>query len=468
MTLARQTLLRSLLLALPAALLIFAGVEWLRGRERENALERVVNAHDPHWFLAGPRTGRPSAQDRLQPDADVRLPRPTTEELPFEIFAYDHEFSPTSPAGPRFPEEFKREMRASTATRFVKGAYTSRTGTGLQMAKQTGWTPGPCAILLFRLQPTSGRAVTRALLFAGLFAVCFTVAFLALWPTTERIRKLAEVTRASARQNYTGIAKVRGNDEISALGSTFNETAADIRQRIVDARDRGEALQRYVANVTEGVAGPLAVLEQRLADLERKARLPDDASGELRTALREAHHLSSRLQNLAAVAHLRTITDTSPRQPVELRPLVERVVATRAPLAHAAQVTVELAPPDGTATVAGDPTLIEQAVANVIDNAILYNRPGGKVRVELRGYEHGGRFSLRVIDNGPGVGDEEFAGLTANRRFRGDEAKTRRPGGRGLGLALAREVADRFGMQLDLRRPTSGGFEVEISTRPRA
>jgi signal transduction histidine kinase len=288
------------------------------------------------------------------------------------------------------------------------------------------------------------------------------------WRSGRRRCGFASWRRRRRRQNYSGITKVRGNDEISALGSLFNETAADIRQRMVDAQDRGEALQRYVANVTVDVAAPLAALEQQLVDLERNARLSGDAEHELRHAVRAAHNLSSRLKNLAGVAHLRTITDTSPRQPVDLRALVERVVATRTPLAHAAQVTVELAPPDGTATVPADASLLEQAVANVIDNAILYNRPGGKVRVELRGYEHGGRFSLRVIDNGPGVGDEEFAGLTANKRFRGDEARTRRPGGRGLGLALAREVADRFGMQLDLRRPTAGGFEVEIATRTRA
>src|SRR5262245_53620818 len=182
MTLARAAFVKSLALALPAALVIFLGVEWLRGHERENALERVLNSHqteivrqtcetDPQWFLAGPRTGRPRPEERLQPDADVRLPRPSNEELPFEIFAYDNEFLPTSPAGPRFPEEFKREMRASTAARFVKGSYTGRAGTGLQMAKQTGWTPGPCAILLVRLQPTSGQALTRLLLFAGLLAI---------------------------------------------------------------------------------------------------------------------------------------------------------------------------------------------------------------------------------------------------------------------------------------------------------
>jgi signal transduction histidine kinase len=108
---------------------------------------------------------------------------------------------------------------------------------------------------------------------------------------------------------------------------------------------------------------------------------------------------------------------------------------------------------------------MEQAVANLLDNAIVYNRPGGSVRIELSPYDHGRRFRLLVADSGPGVTDEELAGLTANKRFRGDESRTRRPGGRGLGLALAREVADRFGLQLDLRQPAGGGLEAEIATR---
>jgi signal transduction histidine kinase len=69
-----------------------------------------------------------------------------------------------------------------------------------------------------------------------------------------------------------------------------------------------------------------------------------------------------------------------------------------------------------------------------------------------------------VIDDGPGVTDEAFAALTANRRFRGDEGRSARAG-RGLGLAVAREVTDRVGLQLELRRPSAGGFEVEFSVR---
>ena len=58
---------------------------------------------------------------------------------------------------------------------------------------------------------------------------------------------------------------------------------------------------------------------------------------------------------------------------------------------------------------------------------------------------------------------EDFKVLTAIRRFRGDEHRTRRPGAPGLGLAVTKEVADRFGLRLDLRRPAAGGFEAEIS-----
>ena len=72
-------------------------------------------------------------------------------------------------------------------------------------------------------------------------------------------------------------------------------------------------------------------------------------------------------------------------------------------------------------------------------------------------------FSLRVTNGGRGVPDDMFKGLTAIRRFRGDESWNRRPNAPGLGLAVAREIADRSGWQLQMRRPPNGGFEVEIT-----
>jgi signal transduction histidine kinase len=74
-----------------------------------------------------------------------------------------------------------------------------------------------------------------------------------------------------------------------------------------------------------------------------------------------------------------------------------------------------------------------------------------------------GRFQLRIVDNGLGVTDEEMKGLMAIRRFRGDEGRDRRPGVPGLGLAVAREVIERCGLQLELEKPASGGFAVTVA-----
>lgn len=473
MTLRRQLVLTSLLLALPVALAVTWTVGAMRDRDREQALFRVADGHltdivrdacleDPNWFLAGPRTGRPSAAARAMPDADVYLPRPATDELPFEVFAYDRQYQPSSSAAPRFPDELRQALRGQQ-TGAVSSRYPSRTGEGHQVAMLTGWSSGPCAILLFRLRPEAGTSTRALLIFGGTYLLAFLAAALTMLPAEVRMRKMAAAARASAREKYTSIVPIGGRDEISAMGAAFNEAAADLRRRTVDVRDRENALQRHVTHTTEDVAVPLSALEQRLAALDAGPVLSPPVRTELRGALREAHHLVSRLNNLAAVTRLRTSAERLAREPVDFGAIVERVVATRSAVARVEGVDVNASIPSEPVTWPGDPALCEQMVANVVDNAVMHNRAGGRVEIELKGYE-GGRLTLRVTDDGPGVTDDAFAELTANRRFRGDEGRSGR-GGRGLGLAVAREVADRFGLQLDLRRPATGGFEVEFSVR---
>lgn len=470
MTLARRNILTSLVLAIPAAVAILFAVNALERRDRAHLLEALAQAfvnepirdacvNDPRWFLAGARMGRPRPEEHLQPDADVRLPRPSADPLPFEYFAYDEEFTATSVAGPRFPEGLKRRMRSSPPEPVASGIYSNALGTGIETAVLTKWTPGPCSVLLFRQLDPPGRLASNAMLFAGIYFACALVAWIAAAPTYARISKLSREAKESTRNDYAAMVGISGKDEISSLGAVFNDSAADIRQKATFIKDREEALRRYVEVTTEDVAPPLASLQEQLAGL---AIGRDDAN--LKVASREAHRLTMALKNQAAVNKLRGVTESSPREAVELSGIVKSLVASRGSLASTAGVTMEIARSAET-MVQADAQLMEQAIANVLDNAIIYNRPGGTVRIELSPYDHGRRFRLLIADSGPGVSDDDFAGLTANKRFRGDESRTRRPGGRGLGLALAREIADRFGMQLDLRQPAGGGFEAEFSTR---
>ena len=471
MTLARRNILVALALALPAAIVILLTMGWLERRGRVSLLETIALAHqndvirdaclnDAQWFLAGARTGRPKPEERLLPDADVYLPRPRADPLPFEYFAYNEEFSPSSVAGPRFPDDLKRPMRTSPPDRIVTGPYSNALGSGIQTAIMTNWSPGPCSILLFRQVDPPNRVSSAMILFIGVYAMCFAIAWMAPTPTTARIRKMAKQARDSTRNDYAAMVTVTGNDEIGSLGAVFNDSAADIRQKVTQIGDREEALRRYVEHTTEEVAPPLAALEDHLVTLGG-----DGADPRLRHAVREAHRLTMALKNQAAVTRLRGVTDASPRESVDLMSVVQQLVRSRRALAAACAVTLDVSKVSTPTVIQADANLVEQAIANVLDNAIVYNQPGGSVRIELSPYDHGRRFRLLVADNGPGVTDDELAGLTANKRFRGDESRTRRPGGRGLGLALAREVADRFGLQLDLRQPAGGGFEAEMATR---
>ncbi len=470
MTLARRNLLTSSLLALPVAIVVLLAVNWIDRRDRARLLETAAEAYvndvmrdacvnDPRWFLAGARTGRPRPEEYLQPDADVRLPRPSADPLPFEYFAYDEQFTPTSVAGPRFTEALMRRMRASPPERVASGTYRNALGSGVEAAVLTRWTPGPCAVLLFRQLDPQDRAGTSAALFAAVYLLSALAAWLGAAPTYARMRRLSKEAKDSTKEDYAAMVGVSGSDEIGSLAAVFNDSAADIKKKATGIRDREDALRRYVEGITEDVARPLASLEGQLAGL---AAGRDDAG--LRHAAKEAHRLAMALKNQAAVNRLRSVTDATPRGRVDLAGLVRSLAADRGPLAAACGVAIDVAKCAET-IVQADAQLMEQAIANVLDNAIVYNRPGGTVRIELTPYDHGRRYRLLVADSGPGVSDEEFEGLTANRRFRGDESRTRRPGGRGLGLALAREIADRFGMQLDLRQPAGGGFEAEFSTR---
>jgi signal transduction histidine kinase len=253
---------------------------------------------------------------------------------------------------------------------------------------------------------------------------------------------------------------VTNRDEIGSLAAAFNEACVEIRRRVADVKDRDDALRRFAANASEDVVAPLVVLEARLGALDQNAALSPAARIEVREAIRQAHDVTARLQNMAASATLKLSNESPAKESVDLTALAGRVVESHQALARASGVTLLAETPTAPVVVFGDAALLERAISNLVDNAIRYNRSGGRAAVRLAA--DAGRFSLRVTDDGPGVSEEALSRLTAVRRFRGDEAKTQRPGGIGLGLAIVREVGDRLKLQWAFRRVPAGGFEAEL------
>ncbi len=251
---------------------------------------------------------------------------------------------------------------------------------------------------------------------------------------------------------------VEGRDEVAALAGAFNEAGRQVRAHLLEVQGREETLRRFVANTTHDVAIPLSVLQGHLADLDRL--LADPAQRDLvRGAVEEAHYMASLLRNLGAATRLDEPNAAPTLSAVDMSSLVEQVVARHRPIARASGIELNAAVPDVSVVLQSDQTLLEQALGNLVDNAVRYNREGGHVAVVLDGA--GSAFTLSVTDDGPGVADEDLAALTT-RWFRGAEARTRRPDGKGLGLAIARESLDRLGFTLTFHRPAQGGLRAEI------
>jgi signal transduction histidine kinase len=291
----------------------------------------------------------------------------------------------------------------------------------------------------------------------------------------RRIRALTGEVRRSAASHYATPVEVRGSDEIAQLGGAFNEAAAEVRSHLLVLERRDRTLRSFLANTTHDVMLPLTVLQGHLATMKKRVAegvLPNPDT--VLAASEEAHYLASLVHNLSAAAKLETGEPLMQLNTVELNALVERVVERHRPIAEARGIELNYAVPEATLRVEGDLTLVEQAVSNLVHNAVRHNRPEGHVAVLLEETPgDSARFSLKVIDDGPGVPEEQLTHL-GERRFRGDEARTRNPDGQGLGLHIARQVAERHGFELSFARAEQGGLEarlqglcrVEQATRP--
>jgi signal transduction histidine kinase len=314
------------------------------------------------------------------------------------------------------------------------------------------------------MRPRPGEFRERLI---GLGAIVFVVMLavtIAAGPTLARIRRLSNAVRSSTARNPSADADIAasGRDEVAELASAFNQARREVRTHLDEVEARERTLREFVANTTHDVAVPLTVLQTHLSALEQAAG-NEETSARVRDAMREAHYMGSLLRNLTAASRLEGGVPIEAR-PLDLAALVERVVARHQPLARASSVDLNMAIPTTPIVVHADATLAEQAVGNLVDNAIRYNHHGGHVAVVLdhvAAPDATSGFVLRVSDDGVGVEAAELPRL-ATRRFRGGAARSRRPDGQGLGLAIVSEAAIAFGWQLLFKSNAPTGLLVEI------
>jgi len=381
-------------------------------------------------------------------------------EVRTELWAYGPDFVSRNLEAPTFPTEIRTAIEAGASHGGAE--WFVPTHDGIAVGVKMPWNEGPCTHVLVRRSQVNPPGAQRGMLLgtAVLLAVLLAAVMFTAGPVVERIRRLTRQVRESTAARYASPAEVSGSDEVTELAQAFNAAATEVRGNLEAIESRERTLRSFVENTTHDVMVPLTVLQGHLTAIRRRVESGEAVErANVLDALQEAHYMGSLIHNLSAVARLEQEGATLATTRVDLAALVERVVARHAPIAKAREISLEHAVPPEPLAASGDVTLLEQAVSNLIHNAVRYIEPGGHVAVVLA--RVGARFSLRVLDDGPGI-PPELRARVFERAFRADSARTRHPGGLGLGLSIALDVASRHGFELDLRTAEAGGAEFEL------
>ena len=266
-----------------------------------------------------------------------------------------------------------------------------------------------------------------------------------------RIHSIRETVAAIMRGDLSHRLPVRSSgDELDTLSQTINRLLEQIEQ-----------LVHGVANVSNSIAHdlrtPLAELRSRLEELSLTRPSTEETFQEIDAAVSDVDSVIRIFNALLRLAEIDAGMRRSGFVDVDVADLAAKAVEFYLPAAELENLSFVFRDP-GPVIVRGDRVLLAQAVNNLVDNALKYVGPGGRITVEV--VRRPDRVvTLAVADNGPGIPETERP-KAAQRFYRGDAS--RGTPGVGLGLSLVEAIAKLHGGTLDLadNRP---GLRAQIT-----
>ncbi|MGV8959563.1 MAG: two-component system sensor histidine kinase CreC [Stenotrophomonas sp.] len=239
-------------------------------------------------------------------------------------------------------------------------------------------------------------------------------------------------------------------DEIGDLGRAL-ET---MRRKL-----EGKAyVEQYVQSLTHEMKSPLAAI-RGAAELLQEPLPESERLRFARNIEQQGRRLTETIDQLLRLAEVEQHGWLQRREPLELGALCRQLADTAAPQLQAAALQLQLALPPGEAWVSGDAYLLQQALSNLLDNAIAFSPAAGVIALALQ--RQGDTWQISLGDNGPGVPDyalgrvfERFYSLA--RPHSGQRSS-------GLGLPFVAEVARLHGGEVRLQSRTQGGALAALS-----
>jgi signal transduction histidine kinase len=337
----------------------------------------------------------------------------------------------------------------------VRGNFMAEEAAGVAAA---GLEPGQVflSLLVTRFAPSA----LALFLFSVLVGVVIVppvaaISFPVVGRATRRLEDLTAATAALRSGDLAARSAVSGEDEIARLQADFNTMAADLQrahERLRAERDAVSALlderRELIAAVSHELRTPLATLRAYLdaAATTWTEELPAPVRHDLRIMTAESERLARLVEDLFTLSRVEIGRLPLTVAPVALAPLLQRVADTTGPLAwKRGRVEVLAQLPARLPPALVDAARLEQAVGNLVTNAVRHTPPGGLVLLTAQAEDDA--VLVQVRDTGEGIAAADLSHIWERfyrgQENRGDECVERE--GAGLGLALVKELVEAMG-----------------------
>ena len=271
----------------------------------------------------------------------------------------------------------------------------------------------------------------------------------ALKPVDIITRSAQKITAENLNQR---LEVVNPNDEIGRLAETFNKTLARLDNSFRRTR-------QFSSDVSHELRTPLTILRGETEVGLRWAKEPDEFRDLLRSNLDEIKRMSEIIEYLLELSRVEAGELPLNLQEVDLEDLLYEMIQPLETIARERGINIVFAR-NGPVLIQGDRLRLKQIFLNLLENALKYSPVGGDMRISLSG--DGRNAHIAFTDSGPGIPAEDLPNIF-ERFYRVDKARNRAHGGLGLGLSVAKSLAEAMGGQIEAASEVGNGSTFTVS-----
>lgn len=275
------------------------------------------------------------------------------------------------------------------------------------------------------------------------------------WFSSRAIRPIAEISATAEAISVKNLSQ-----RINTLSTaTELEQLATVLNRTFDRLE--SAFQRqgqFTADASHELRTPVSVILSHAELALSRPRTGEEYQKALQACRRASLRMKSLIDSLLLLARFDSGESETQRQPVELDKIARDAAEMLQPLADERNVNLNCRT-DSSIVVDGDQGRLFQVISNLLTNAIRYNRPDGRVDLEVTADDH---FAIvRVSDTGVGIAAEDLPRIF-DRFYRVDKARSQAEGGCGLGLAICHTIVETHGGSISATSEPNVGTTIEV------